>query len=85
MRIEQVGIYKLSAFGAGSANRQVVYISGTGNAELGYFDDYGTWIPITDGILIPGKQYQVYSGGSSPVMVKVDGTPKLSIHTLGIE
>ncbi len=84
MRIEQAGTYKLSSFGAGSANRQVVYISGTGTAELGYMDDYGNWIPITGGALVPGKQYQVYSGGSSPVMIKITGTPLLSIQTLGI-
>lgn len=84
MKIEVDGIYRLDSFGAGSSQKQSVYLSGTGTVQLGYVDDYGTWIPLEDGDLQPGKQYQVFSGPESPVMVKVSGGAKISLITVGI-
>jgi len=84
MRIEQDGIYRLDSFGAGSSQKQSVYVSGTGKIQLGYQDDYGTWIPLVDGDLQLGKQYQVFSGVDSPVMAKISGGAKMSIITVGL-
>lgn len=83
MIINEAGTWKLSSIGGAQSPNLIVYISGTGTAELGYFDDFETWIPIVDGDLSPGEQYQVFSGQDNPIFIKVPAGANLSVKVCG--
>ncbi|RLA41210.1 MAG: hypothetical protein DRR06_16295 [Gammaproteobacteria bacterium] len=75
MKVTDNGYYKINGKQGIGGGTSVVYLSGTqGGAStiLGYYDDYGDFIPLLDGTLLPGEQYQVDHGQDSlPIYLQV--------------
>ena len=72
MKVETAGKHLLSSdiSGQGGAT-SVVLISGSGGGTLtlGYFDDYGTFIAFTDGVVTSPSQTTIKHGiGVKPVL-----------------
>lgn len=60
-----------------SAPISIVKVSGSlggGIAVLGYADDSGAFVPLTDGTLVIGGQYEVRHGAGESLLVKLTGS-----------
>ncbi len=72
MKIETTGKHILNSGTSGQGGAtSVVLISGSGGGTLtlGYFDDYGTFIPFTDGVVTVPSQTTIKHGiGVKPVL-----------------
>ena len=76
MKITQNGFYRVvGKHGVGGGTTVVFYSGTTGGAvvTLGYYDDYGTWVSLTDGTLSVGTQVQVKHGSDVMLYAQVSG------------
>ena len=84
MKIMADGFYKIKGKYGQGGGTSIVLISGTFTlAELGYYDDYITWIPLTDGAMVTGEQYQVDHGSETPMYVHITGPSNCSMYVNG--
>ena len=84
MKILSDGYYKIKGKQGLGGGTSIVLISGTFTlAELGYYDDYTNWIPLTDGAMLAGEQYQVDHGSSTPVYAHITGPSNCSLLVNG--
>ena len=78
MKITEDGYYKINGKQGIGGGTSIVYLSGAAGSAimtLGYFDDYGTFIPLADGVILSGSQTQVDHGaGDLPIYLEVAGS-----------
>lgn len=76
MKIESNGVFKVQGKRGTGGGMSIVMASGTtGGATitLGYYDDYGTFTALLDGLLTLGEQYQVAHGMDTVIYANVAG------------
>ena len=81
MKITLDGEYKLEVDASSSS---IIYVSGSdggGTITLGYMDDNG-FVPLTDGTLQVGEQYEVNHGAGMYLFVKLTGSTGASITVI---
>lgn len=78
MKITEDGIYPVKqTYSTAAIGTSVVLVSGDlggGTATLGYYDEESTFIPFTDGEMIPGEQLYVHHGLQIRMFAEVVGS-----------
>lgn len=74
MKITADGLYRIN--NKHSARTSIVYLSGVDGGAvftLGYYDDYGNFIPLTSGIISVDTQSRVEHGFNIALILQVSG------------
>ena len=84
MKILEDGYYKINSKRGAGGGTSIILINGTFTlAELGYYDDYNNWVPLTDGAMVAGKQYRLDHGHDSPIYVHITDPSSCSLLVNG--
>lgn len=85
MKIVANGKVRISSKRGIGGGTSIIFLSGiSGGAVciLGYFDDFGNFIPLVDGLISVGSQTQVNHGSDHPIYLKISsatGTTAMSL------
>ena len=84
MIITEDGNHKLNMLGISKKNTgsSVVYVNGSlggGTGTLSYADDFGTIVPLLDGLVAVGGQYQINHGSDIPIYLVLAGSTGASL------
>lgn len=71
-KIVEDGDYLITPSQHGYSSGTIV-VSGSGSLTLGYVDEDDVFIPLTDGVLAPGEQYQIQHGNDFALVGRASG------------
>ena len=90
MKLTTDGIYPLNLIKECVVDKTAIYVSGNaggGTLTVGYTDDYGTFIPLEEGVLTVGTQGVFFHGFGMNLHAQLAGASgaALSIRVAGVK